>query len=216
MGLLLKNRTSDNFKQVVFTSTGIITLVLGIQMATTSANSLSMILALVIGGSLGSLLKIEDRIFSLGEKLAPKNNSKEGSNFAHGFLTASILFCSGAMTIVGSIQAGLSQDYQTLLIKSIMDCCMAVVLASAYGQGVAFSAVFILFYQGVFTLGGQFIQRILGDAGINELCATGGALLLMIGFNLLDLKKIKTANFLPAIFLSPLFFFLIQKIPFLN
>jgi hypothetical protein len=120
-------------------------------------------------------------------------------------LNASLLFCSGAMTVLGSIQAGTIGDYRLIMIKSIMDGCMAVIFASVYGPGVIASALFVLVYQGFFTLAGGWIEPILGEDGIGELGAVGGVLLLMIGFNLLDIRKTKTGNFLPAMILAPIF-----------
>ncbi|MDD2231779.1 MAG: DUF554 domain-containing protein [Sphaerochaetaceae bacterium] len=220
IGLLLKKHISEKFKEVVFASSGCVTLVLGMGMALKSSNALVMILALVIGGGIGYLIRIEDGILKLGEKIEgltrKKGETTEGSTFAQGFMSASILFCSGAMTVVGSIQAGTAGQYQTLLVKSIMDGCMAIVFGAAYGIGVAFSALFVLVYQGFFTLAGGWLQPLLGDAGIGELAATGGVLLLMIGFGLLDLKKFKTANFLPALVLAPVLLSLVSQIPFLN
>ncbi|MCK9547684.1 MAG: DUF554 domain-containing protein, partial [Sphaerochaeta sp.] len=117
---------------------------------------------------------------------------------------ASLLFCSGAMTVVGSIQAGTVGDYRLIMIKAIMDGAMAIIFTSAYGIGVMASALFILVYQGFFTLAGGIIAPALGEGGINELAAVGGMLLLMIGFNLLDIRRTKTGNFLPAMIVAPL------------
>lgn len=223
VGLLLKSHVSEKFKEVVFASSGCVTLVLGMGMALKASNPLVMILALVLGGGLGYLIRIEDGIMILGEKLGRITQPRQGedkeqkaSGFAQGFMSASILFCSGAMTVVGSIQAGTTGDYQTLLVKSIMDGCMAIVFASAYGSGVAFSTLFVLVYQGFFTLAGGWLQPLMGDSGINELASIGGVLLLMIGLGLLDIKKFKTANFLPALVLAPVLLSLISRIPFLK
>ena len=119
-------------------------------------------------------------------------------------MTSSVLFCSGAMSVVGSIQAGTTGDLNTLLIKSVMDGCMAVVFASIYGVGVLFSFLFILVYQGFFVLTGTWIAHVLGDVGINAMSAAGGILLLMIGLGLLDIKKFRAANYLPALILAPI------------
>jgi hypothetical protein len=108
------------------------------------------------------------------------------------------------MTVVGSIQAGTVGDYQLILVKSIMDGCMAIIFSAAYGPGVMASALFVLLYQGFFTLAGGAIAPVLGEAGITELAAVGGVLLMMIGFGLLDIRKSKTGNFLPAMIIAPL------------
>jgi uncharacterized membrane protein YqgA involved in biofilm formation len=126
-----------------------------------------------------------------------------GSNFAKGFLNASLLFCSGAMSVVGSIQAGTVGDYELIMVKSIMDGCMAIIFAAAYGPGVMASALFILAYQGFFTLAGGWLAPVLGESGIAELSAVGGVLLMMIGFGLVGVKEFKTGNFLPAMVIAP-------------
>lgn len=204
LGLLIGKKVSDKFKDVVFTSSGLITVVMGVQMGLESTNFLALLIALLIGGGLGYLIGIEEAVYHLGENLQKKmSGNKDGQNFALGFMNASILFCSGAMAVVGSIQAGTVGDYQTILIKSVMDGCMAVVFASIYGIGAMFSFISVLVYQGFFTLAGGFIEPILGTVGITELSAAGGILLMMIGSGLLKIKEFKTANFLPALIFAP-------------
>jgi len=216
IGLLVGKHLKESFKEIVFACSGLITLVMGIQMAMQSSNFLVLLLALLIGGALGYLLKIEDRVLSLGDKLGKMTGNKDAQtgtqNFAKGFLTASVLFCSGAMSVVGSIQAGTTGEMTTILIKSVMDGCMAVVFASVYGIGVMFSFLFILLYQGFFTLAGGWLEPLLGEVGINELSAEGGVLLLMIGFGLLKIREFKTANFLPALVFAPVFGILAARI----
>ena len=116
------------------------------------------------------------------------------------------------MSVVGSIQAGTTGEMQTILIKSVMDGCMAVVFASVYGIGVMFSSLFILVYQGFFTLAGGWLEPVLGTVGITELSAEGGVLLLMIGFGLLKIREFKTANFLPALIFAPVLGILADKV----
>jgi hypothetical protein len=216
IGLLVGKHLKESFKEIVFACSGLITLVMGIQMAMQSSNFLVLLLALLMGGALGYLLKIEDRVLSLGDRLGKMTGNKDAQsgtqNFAKGFLTASVLFCSGAMSVVGSIQAGTTGEMTTILIKSVMDGCMAVVFASVYGIGVMFSFLFILLYQGFFTLAGGWLEPLLGEVGINELSAEGGVLLLMIGFGLLKIREFKTANFLPALVFAPVLGILVGKI----
>lgn len=213
LGLLIGKKVSDSFKEVVFTCSGLVTIVMGIQMSLESTNFLALLIALLIGGGLGYLIGIEDAVFHLGEKLQKKMaNNNDGKNFALGFMNASVLFCSGAMAVVGSIQAGTVGDYQTILIKSVMDGCMAVVFSSIYGVGVLFSFLFILVYQGFFTLAGGWLEPIMGSIGITELSAAGGILLMMIGLGLLKIKEFKTANFLPALVFAPILANIANKI----
>ncbi len=213
IGLLVGKHVKESFKEVVFACCGLITIVMGVQMSIATSNALVLLIALLLGGALGYLLKIEDRVLSLGDRLGKATHSdNQNGNFAQGFLTASVLFCSGAMSVVGSIQAGTTGEMTTILIKSVMDGCMAVVFASVYGIGVLFSFLFILVYQGFFTLAGGWLQPILGEVGINELSAEGGVLLLMIGFGLLNIRKFKTGNFIPALIFAPVLGILADKI----
>ena len=212
IGLLVGRHVKDSFKEIVFSCSGLVTIVMGIQMALGSTNFLVLLIALLLGGALGYLLRIEDRVYGLGEKLAQASHSSGTQNFAKGFLTASVLFCSGAMSVVGSIQAGTTGEMTTILIKSVMDGCMAVIFASIYGIGVMFSFLFILVYQGFFTLAGGWLEPLLGEVGIAELSAAGGVLLLMIGLGLLKIKEFKTANFLPALVFAPVLGILVEKI----
>ena len=212
IGILVGKHVKDGFKEIVFSCSGLVTIVMGIQMALGSTNFLVMLIALLLGGAVGYLLKIEDRVYSLGEKMGRATHSEGTQNFAQGFLTASVLFCSGAMAVVGSIQAGTTGDMTTILIKSVMDGCMAVVFASIYGIGVMFSFLCILVYQGFFTLAGGWLQPVLGEVGIAELSAEGGVLLLMIGLGLLKIKEFKTANFIPALLFAPVLAILVSKI----
>lgn len=207
LGLVIRSRITKDFQNIVQTAAGFVTLVIGIDMALKTNSAIVLLFSLLIGGIIGSSLKIDYGIYHLGEMLEGKSKktSGEGSSFATGFLNASVLFCFGTMTILGSIQAGLNQNYDLLFLKSGLDGSMAIVLAAAYGGGVLASALFILVFQGSITLMSSFFSSILTEAGIVELSAVGGVMIMMIGFNLLELKEIKTANYSPAIVLAPLF-----------
>ena len=207
IGLLVGKHLKDSFKSLVFSCSGLVTIIMGIDMALDSSNYLGLLLSLLVGGAIGHLLKIEDAIENTGSKLEKalsKGQSDSNGLFARGFMEASVLFCSGAMSVVGSIQAGTTGDLNTLLIKSVMDGCMAVVFASVYGVGVMFSFLFILLYQGFFVLTGTWLEPTLGQDGIGAISAAGGILLLMIGLGLLDIKKFRTANYLPVLIFAPL------------
>ncbi len=211
IGLFIKNHISKDFKHIVASSAGLITLLIGISMGLETDSYIVLLFAIIIGGLIGYILKIDDRIYNLGNTLEKKTvNKGEGDSFARGFLNASVLFCSGAMSVLGPIQAGTAQDYQLLLIKSFLDGSMAIIFAATYGIGVMFSILVIFIYQGFFTVLGSLISPILGDAGLNELSAVGGVMILMIAFNLLDIKKFKTANYLPSLILAPI---LIKIVP---
>lgn len=205
VGLLLKRVIKESFKEIVMTSAGLVTVVIGLGMALKAGSYLVMIFSVILGGFVGYALRIEDHVLGLGGWIQRKT-SKSGDSvtFAQGFLNASLLFCTGAMSIVGSIQAGTVGDYQLILVKSVMDGCMAIVFTAAYGIGVLFSSLVVLVYQGFFTLAGGWLQPHLGEVGINEMGAVGGVLLLMIAGNLLQIKKFRTGDFLPALVFAPI------------
>ena len=214
LGLLLKKKISSSFKDIVMMAAGVTTLVLGIDMALEAPSSIANLFALIIGGFIGFALRIEDRVLSLGDRIERLGGKKSsGGDFAKGFLNSSLLFCTGAMSIVGSIQAGTSGNWELILIKSVMDGFMAIVFASTYGLGVFASAVTIIIYQGFFTLAGAYIEPILGTEGINAMASTGGLLLIFLALSLLNLKDCRTGNFLPALILAPLMQYLYSLLP---
>ena len=213
IGLLLGKKISTSFKTVVMTSAGVVTLLLGIQMALETPSALANLFALIFGGFIGFALNIEKRVLSLGDKMGALTKNNSSGNFGLGFLNASLLFCTGAMSVVGSINAGTTGDSSLILIKSVMDGFMAIVFAAAYGVGVFASALTIIIYQGFFTLAGGFIQPLLGSSGIEALSSTGGFLLIMLSLSLLSLKDCHTGNFLPALILAPIFQYLYSLLP---
>ena len=206
IGLLMHARITDAFKRIVFVGAGIMTLILGMQMALKSTQIVFLALSLILGGILGELLRIEDGILALGEVLKRTFAHKDsGKDFAYGFLDSSVLFCVGAMALVGSFKAGAEGDYTLILTKSVLDGFMAIMLTAALGVGVAFSGLSILVYQGVLTLAAVWLKPLVSETLLAEITGVGGALVLMIGINLLGLAKLKTANYLPALLLMILF-----------
>ena len=202
IGLLFNKRITEKFKTVIYTGIGMFTLVIGVMMALETTRILFVGLSVVAGGLLGSWWKVEGGILKLGERLQSRFGGAEqgeGGTFALGFLNASVLFCVGAMTIVGSFRAGAEGNYDLILTKSVMDGFMAILLSAAMGPGVAFSVVAILVYQGGLTLLAGLISPYVSDLVLSELSGTGGILVMMIGLNLLRLKEIKTGDFLPAL-----------------
>jgi uncharacterized membrane protein YqgA involved in biofilm formation len=170
---------------------------------------LLVIISLAVGSLLGELLKIEDLLERLGDWLESKFAEGKG-DISPGFVTGSLFFCVGAMAIVGSLESGLSGNYQTLLAKSMLDGISSVVLASSLGIGVIFSAVPVFIYQGAITVAASFLQPFLNAAVIREMSAAGGLLIMAIGLNLREIPKIKVGNMLPAIFIPLLYYMLLQ------
>ena len=201
IGLLFNKRINERFKDTIYTGIGVFTLVVGLMMALETTRILFLGISIAAGGLLGSWLKVEARILKIGERLQRRFGGKNSGNttFALGFLNASVLFCVGAMTIVGSFRAGAEGNYDLILTKSVMDGFMAILLTSAMGIGVAFSVIIILVYQGGLTLLAGLIAPHISELVLSELSGTGGILVMMIGLNLLKLKEIKTGDFLPAL-----------------
>lgn len=205
LGILFSRKVTEELSRVISSGAGIVTLVIGLQMALETNEIIFMVLAMILGGIIGTWIDIDGKILKIGEKLSTKFSKGSSSNFANAFLNASVLFCVGAMAIVGSFKAGTEGDYSILLTKSVLDGFMAIVFAAAMGIGTAFSAISLLVYQGVLTLLSGVIKDFVSPEMLNELSAVGGALIIMIGINLLDIKKLKTANYLPALIFTVIF-----------
>jgi uncharacterized membrane protein YqgA involved in biofilm formation len=177
-----------------------VSLIIGVKMSFSATRIVFLAFALILGGILGDWWNVEGGILKLGDLLRRVFAKGEtGSSFALGFLNASVLFCVGAMTLVGAFKAGTEGDYELILTKSVMDGFMAIVLTAAMGVGVAFSALTILIYQGGLTLAAGLLKPLVSDLMLSELTGAGGALVIVIGINLLGLREIKTANLLPAL-----------------
>lgn len=208
LGLLLGGRLQEKHTRTIITVLGICTMVIGITGAITTSNILIVIVCLVLGTIVGELLKIEHRLDSLGEWLKSKVAKNGGGRFTEGFVTASLLFCVGSMAIMGSFDAGLRGDYNTIFAKSALDCVMAVTFAATMGVGVLFSGATVLLYQGTLTLLAAFVEPYLSPAVVTEMTAVGGVMLIGTGMNILGLtrERIKVGNMLPAIVLPVIWF----------
>ncbi len=203
IGLILHTKINESFKRVVYVGAGMISLILGIKMGLVTSRIVFMALALIAGGILGEWWNVEGGILRFGDFLKKRFAKKEsGKDFAGGFLNASVLFCVGAMTLVGAFKAGAEGNYDLILTKSVMDGFMAIMLTAAMGIGVAFSAITILVYQGGITLLAGILQPLVNELLLGELTAVGGVLVIMIGLNLLGISKLKTANYIPALLVT--------------
>lgn len=208
IGLMFGSRIPAKLKETVIAGMGLFTVAMGLQMFLKTENPLIVLGALLIGTLLGEWWRIEDGLHRLGEILEQRFSREEddGSNkFVRGFLTASLLFCVGPMTILGSIQDGLTGDYNLLAVKSVLDGFASIAFASTLGIGVAFSSLIILVYQGGISLLAGQLNAIVNASMMNELTAAGGVLLMGVGIsNLLEIKKIRVGNMLPALLIAPL------------
>ena len=207
LGTLLGERLPSRIRSIIMQGVGLVTLAVGMSMAITTKNFLLVLLSIVIGGMLGEWWRLEERLDEAGKWLetrAARFPVLARGEFTKGFVTASLVFCVGPMTVLGSIQDGLSGDYTLLAIKSVLDGFSALAFAASMGMGATFSAVTVLVYQGILTLGASLFENILTDAMITEMTATGGVMILGIGLLLLEIKRVRVANFLPALAIVPL------------
>jgi uncharacterized membrane protein YqgA involved in biofilm formation len=207
LGLLLGARLPERVRQTVVAGLGLFTLAYGLQMFLKTQNALVVLGSLLMGALVGEWWRIEDRLASLGRWLEGRFASQRGSQsrFVRGFLTASLVFCVGPMTILGAVQDGLTGDFSTLAVKSVLDGFAALAFASSLGVGVLFSVVVIVIYQGALTLLAAQVQAWVSPAMMTEMSAVGGVILLAIAIgSLLELKAIRAANFLPALVIAPL------------
>jgi len=207
IGLLCGSRLSDQLKSIVLSGMGIFTAAIGMQMFLKTENSLIVLGALLMGVLLGEWWKIEDWLQNLGvwiERRISGHSEGRSSLFVRGFLAASVLYCTGPMAVLGSISDGLQGDYLTLSIKAVLDGFLSLAFASTMGLGVVFSALPVLVYQGGISLLAGQLNAIIDNAMLNELTATGGVLLIGISISsMLELKKIRIGNFLPALTIAP-------------
>jgi uncharacterized membrane protein YqgA involved in biofilm formation len=215
LGLLLGSKLSEKLKNTVIAGLGIFTMVYGISLFLKTENSLIVLGSVLIGVLLGEWWRIEDGLNHLGSWLESKFNRQNGSNnqkdFIKGFVTASLVFCIGPMAIIGSIEDGLSGNFNTLAVKAILDGFAAMAFASSLGVGVIFSAAMVFLYQGAITLLAGQVQNIATATMMNELTATGGVILVALAISsLLEIKKIRTGSFLPALLVAPLIVWVIS------
>ncbi|MDD6239450.1 MAG: DUF554 domain-containing protein [Oscillospiraceae bacterium] len=204
IGLVCKKGIPERLSDGVMTGIGLCTIAIGVTGLSAGENTLVLILSMVIGVLLGTLLDLDGRLNRWVEKVAGKAaGAGKAGQISQGFLTACLLFCIGAMTIVGSLNAGLKGDNEMLLTKSLLDFISSIMLSATLGIGVLFSAVFVLVFQGGIVLLAQFLAPILSTSAIAEMSCAGSLMILALGLNIIGVTKIKVINFLPALVLVP-------------
>jgi uncharacterized membrane protein YqgA involved in biofilm formation len=231
IGLALGPRLPERVRTTVLSGLGLITFGVGVSSFLETRNAVFPVVAIVLGGLVGELVRIEERLEGLGERIRSRAEGPRAdllphppsiaerdpeelrltptdgappSTFVDGFVTASLTFCVGALVIVGSLQDGISGNAQLLLVKASLDGLAAVVFASVFGWGVGFSALSILVLQGALTLVGATVgDALLSDRMVVELEATGGPMIIGIALRLLDLKKVAVGSFLPGLVIAP-------------
>lgn len=204
IGLVIKKHLPQRIVSIVFQAIALFTVFIGVKMALVSTHILIMILSLVVGGLTGELLRLEENVEKLVNRFKTRFKFKN-QQFTEGLLTAFLLFCAGSMSFIGAIEDGIHHDPTLLLTKSVMDGFSSVILAAGLGIGVLFSVVLLVLYQGSLTLLAAWLGQFVSTPIINEISAVGGILLIGLGISILELKKIKVLNLLPAIFYVPLF-----------
>ena len=208
LGLLSQNHISQRFMTILTMALGLCVAGIGISSLVSTQDTLCVIVCMVVGSLIGEAVDIERRLEGAGDLIRTRLiHSAEGSRFTEGFVTASLLFCVGAMAITGSIEAGLNHNWSIIVSKGVIDGVTAISFAATMGVGVVFSAVPLLVYQGAITLLAGWVGPYLPEAVITEMSAVGGALIVGIAVNMLQLgrDKLKVGNMLPAIFLPILY-----------
>ena len=203
LGMLLKKGLPHRMADTLMKGLGLCTLFLGISGSLKGQNSLILIISMVVGTIIGDGIDLEDKINRLGRWLEDKfkgKNSKQVS-IAEGFVTASLLFCVGAMAIIGSLQSGLQGNHEILFNKSMLDFVAAIIFASTLGVGVMFAAVFVFVYQGVITILAQWISPFLSENVIAEMTCVGSVIIIGLALNMIGITKLKVMNYVPAIFI---------------
>ena len=208
-GILLKGGIPQKYNETVMHSIALAVILIGVKGALKSDDILLVIISLATGSIIGEFLKIEDKIEALGNFLQ-KLFSRAGDGISKGFVTSSLLFCVGSMAIVGSLESGLTGNHQTLFAKSMLDGIGSIILTSTLGVGVFFSAASVLLYQGAITLTASYAKQFLVPEVISQMSSTGGLLIAAIGINMLEIKKLKVGNMLPAIFV-PLLYYIFKQ-----
>ena len=208
LGVLLGNRFPTRMQETIFATLGLFTLSIGMASALVTKNPLIVLGSLLVGALLGEALRLDKRLEQFGDwlrKLFIKDgDSRDSARFVEGFVTASLIFCVGPLTIQGAIEDGLTGDFTKLAIKAMLDGFAALAFATTLGPGVIASVIVIVIFQGGLSLLAGMGSNVFTEPMITELTATGGVILLAIGLRLLELKEIRAANLLPAIFIAPI------------
>jgi len=204
LGFSVKGRLPEKYQNIVMQGISLAVLIIGLQMALSvesTKGTLVVIFSLVIGGILGELIGIENALEKIGESIQKRFGSDEGL-FVQGFVQSSLIYCVGAMAIMGAIQDGLNNDPSILFTKSLLDGTASIAFSATFGIGVIFSSIPVLIYQGSISLLASWAQNFLGQNVITMMTATGGLLIMAIGFNILLSTEIKIGNLLPSIFVA--------------
>lgn len=206
VGYFVGHRIKEELRTIVVQVIGLATMIMGLRDAMGTHNLVFPLVGMVVGAIIGELLKVEERLEAIGEWLKrrfSKKDTEHNNTFVQGFVTATLLFCIGPLTILGAIEDASGRTPQLYIIKGTLDGFMSIIFTTVYGIGAAFSAISVLVVQGLLTLGGTGIDSLLNDRMRIELFSAGGFTVLAIGLNLLDIKKIKLGSLLPGLVVTP-------------
>lgn len=215
IGLIVKEKLTEKMSNTIMSGLALCVLYIGISGALKGQDTLIIIICIAVGALVGEIIDIDKRLNDLGNfienkiNLKKKNKDSEKISISEGFVTSSLLFCVGAMAVVGSLESGLQGNHSTLFAKSILDGVSSIIFASSLGIGVMLSSVAILVYQGSITLLAGCLSSVLTDTVIGNMSAIGSVLIMGLGTNMIGASKIKVANLLPAIFL-PIIIYWVQ------
>ena len=212
VGLLVNKGIPKRFSDAIMIGIGLCTMYIGISGALAGENPIILVISIVLGAAAGTALKLDEHLNSLGEviekrfsRTATTDGGEGKPSIAQGFVTASLLFCVGAMAIVGSINSGLRGDHSIIFTKSTLDMITAMMLAASLGAGVILSVASIIAYQGLLVLLSQLLHPLLDTPSmLAEMTCAGSVIIIGLGFNLLGITKIKVANYLPSIIFAPI------------
>jgi uncharacterized membrane protein YqgA involved in biofilm formation len=209
-GLLFRGGIPKKYNETIMHAIGLAVILVGLTGALKVEKILIVIFSMALGTLIGEFLRIEDRLENLGKWLEDRFSSSGDGKISKAFVTTSLIYCVGSMAIIGSMESGLSGNHQTLFAKSALDGIASVVFASTLGAGVLLSSISVFVYQGFITVAASFMKQFLTPDVVNQMSVTGGLLIMAIGFNLLEIIKIKIGNMLPAIFI-PLVYFMLRQ-----
>lgn len=213
VGLLCRRGIPQKIADAVMIGLGLCTMYIGISGMLVGENTLVLIASMVFGAACGTLIDLDGKLTALGDLLSRRLSRQAGGNsITEGFVTASMLFCIGSMTIMGSLNAGLTGDNELLFTKSLLDLISSSMLSASLGVGVMCAAAFVLTFQGAIVLSAGFLGPLLTAGAVNELTCVGSLLIVGVGLNLTGITKLKIVNYLPAIFFAPFFYYFAQWI----
>ncbi|MDF2677135.1 MAG: hypothetical protein K0Q97_1452 [Bacillota bacterium] len=205
IGFFFKNVIPEKLSDSLLKASALAVIAVGIKLSLQGENLSLMIISVILGTFIGELLNIEDKLDNLGTWVESKIKNKK-SNITQGFVTCTLVYCVGSMAIVGSIQSGLTGNHEILFSKAVLDGIISITMTVSMGIGVMLSSVSVFIYQGTITLLAQFLQSFLNDVVVREMTSVGGVLIMAIGLNFLEIKRVKVGNMIPAVFLPILYY----------